>query len=179
MSATEVLRCHRCMLVQFQGHQTRCRRCHEEFTYRPVSKRHLEPVGLVSEPVVAIVNLATLTFGKRFKRVRMRAGMTQAQVAARMGAQRTYISKIEVGRNEPTLPLVLRLAGGLGCDVSALFPTHKAKQPADTTGPFMQELATYAGQLSHAQWLAVLLEAKNMSESAKLGNTHSVASEAS
>jgi transcriptional regulator with XRE-family HTH domain len=54
------------------------------------------------------------TVGVAFARQRRQAGLTQAELAKRMGTTQTAISKIESGRTLPTIPLLDRLAEATG-----------------------------------------------------------------
>lgn len=49
---------------------------------------------------------------------RLRAGLTQAQLAERVGTKKTYISRIENGRTDIQLSTLFRLFEGLGRKVS-------------------------------------------------------------
>jgi len=59
--------------------------------------------------------------------------MTQDDLSERCGLFRTYMSRIETGKANPTLTMIHALAGSLGVPVTALFekaaPTTKAKPP--------------------------------------------------
>jgi predicted transcriptional regulator len=46
---------------------------------------------------------------------RSRAGLTQGQVAARMGTTQSVIARLESGRRAPSLRTVQRYAHALGC----------------------------------------------------------------
>ncbi len=48
-------------------------------------------------------------------------GINRAALARRMGVSRSYITKIEQGKNLPTLALALRLSRYFGCTVNDLF----------------------------------------------------------
>jgi transcriptional regulator with XRE-family HTH domain len=52
--------------------------------------------------------------GAELERWRRSAGLTQVQLAGRMGTQQSVISRIEAGRSLPTLPLVERFARACG-----------------------------------------------------------------
>ena len=51
-----------------------------------------------------------VTLGLQLTRLRQEAGLTQAQLAQRMGTSQPAISKIESGRTLPTIKLLDRLA---------------------------------------------------------------------
>lgn len=58
---------------------------------------------------------------------RKRLGLTQAQLAARVGASRKWIIDLEAGRRTSDLRLVLRAANAVGLDVHA---TERTRDPA-------------------------------------------------
>jgi transcriptional regulator with XRE-family HTH domain len=51
---------------------------------------------------------------------RIKAGMTQQQVATRAGISRVYLSAIEAGQRVPPAPVMTRLAAALGMDEQAI-----------------------------------------------------------
>lgn len=70
-------------------------------------------------------------FGPRLRRLRQAAGLTLKEMAERAGLAVSTISKIENDRMSPTYDVLLRLAGGLAIDLSALLegPAPAAAQP--------------------------------------------------
>lgn len=62
--------------------------------------------------------------GKTVKELRFRSGESLAVLAKRSGLSASTISKIENGQLSPTYETILRLADGLGVDLSALFEGH-------------------------------------------------------
>ena len=60
-------------------------------------------------------------FGDRIRELRLAVGMTQEDLAERCGLFRTYMSRIETGKANPTLTMIHALAGSLGVPVPALF----------------------------------------------------------
>jgi transcriptional regulator with XRE-family HTH domain len=60
--------------------------------------------------------------GARLRAIRERKLMTQAELAARIGAARTTITRIELGRHAPQVSTVRKLAQALGVDPAELFP---------------------------------------------------------
>lgn len=57
----------------------------------------------------------------RVRELRSAAGLTQADLAARVAVSRRTIISIEQGRFDPSLPLAFRLARVLGTRVDELF----------------------------------------------------------
>jgi len=52
--------------------------------------------------------------------IRERAAMTQEQLANAVGVSRGYLSRLEMGRHDPPLSLLRRLAKALKVDVTEL-----------------------------------------------------------
>ena len=48
-------------------------------------------------------------FGKELKKLRLKAGLTQEEVAASAGVTREYVSMLEAGKNSPTIEVFMRL----------------------------------------------------------------------
>ena len=59
--------------------------------------------------------------GERLKKIRLEKGMSQGDIAKKLGVHRSYISGIERGIRNPTVKNVEKLADALGVDVSELF----------------------------------------------------------
>lgn len=72
-------------------------------------------------------------FGARVRELRLAAEMTQEDLAERCGLFRTYMSRIETGRANPTLTMIHALATSLRVPVPALFgeaaPAAAARAP--------------------------------------------------
>lgn len=60
-------------------------------------------------------------FGARVRELREAMGISQEELAFRVGLDRTYISGIERGLRNVALKNIERLAGGLGVKVKELF----------------------------------------------------------
>ena len=59
-------------------------------------------------------------FGANLRQARLRAGLTQAQVAKLTGMQAHYVSTIENGLQNPTLSTMVRVARAVGTDPRTL-----------------------------------------------------------
>jgi transcriptional regulator with XRE-family HTH domain len=57
--------------------------------------------------------MADLPIGATIARVRRKRGLTQREVAARMGCPRTYLSKVENGHSYPQLEQFVRIADAM------------------------------------------------------------------
>ena len=62
-------------------------------------------------------------FGMKFKSLRLATGMSQEAFADKCGFARSYMSRIERGRANPSLDAIEVLADGLGVEVKELFET--------------------------------------------------------
>jgi transcriptional regulator with XRE-family HTH domain len=48
-------------------------------------------------------------FGKELRKLRLKAGLTQEEIAAKAGISREYVSMLESGKNSPTIDVFIRL----------------------------------------------------------------------
>jgi len=63
---------------------------------------------------VDAVDFARVSIGRDLRRRRAKAGLTQAQVAARSGLRLETISRLENGRGNPTVGTVRRILSAVG-----------------------------------------------------------------
>jgi transcriptional regulator with XRE-family HTH domain len=61
-------------------------------------------------------------FGKQVRHVRLARGITQRELDRRCHVGYRFISELEIGKENPSLATVMRLADGLGSDLADLFP---------------------------------------------------------
>jgi transcriptional regulator with XRE-family HTH domain len=59
--------------------------------------------------------------GSNVRRLRTAAGLSQAELSARMGVDRAYVSGLEKGERNPTIITLWHTAKALGVKVRALF----------------------------------------------------------
>ncbi|MER5864852.1 helix-turn-helix transcriptional regulator [Kitasatospora sp. NPDC002040] len=64
----------------------------------------------------------------RLRELRSQQGLSQRELAARLGVSRQTVNAIETGRYNPALPLALGIARFFGCPVEEVF------QPEDPVG---------------------------------------------
>ena len=62
-------------------------------------------------------------FGVRVRALRRTTGLSQEHFADRVGVSRTHMGKIETGKANPTLEIIVRLAQGLDLTLAELFAT--------------------------------------------------------
>lgn len=55
--------------------------------------------------------------GERLKAERLKSGMTQEQLAEKIGTQKSFISRVERGHTDIQLSTLVKLFRGLGCQV--------------------------------------------------------------
>ncbi|RFU21248.1 helix-turn-helix domain-containing protein [Geodermatophilus marinus] len=68
------------------------------------------------------------------REARARAGITQADLAARAGTTQSVVSAYESGRREPTVPVLLRLIAATGHAVDARLVPGEPGHPAPLAG---------------------------------------------
>jgi len=56
--------------------------------------------------------------GLRVKRLRIAAGLSQSELASRLGTTQSAVARLEAGRSEPRLRTLERLAEALDCDIA-------------------------------------------------------------
>lgn len=65
------------------------------------------------------------TFGSRLRALRQEAGLTQQQLAERLGMLPTNITRLETGGRQPSWDLVVRLAKALGVPTDSFLPREE------------------------------------------------------
>ena len=63
--------------------------------------------------------------GKNVKRLRIAVGITQAELAERMGVDRAYVSGLELGQRNPTVLTLWHLSKALGVKLKSFFDEKK------------------------------------------------------
>lgn len=113
----------------------------------------------VCEPINQIPVAAAI------RALRVRAGLSQRQLALRMNVPRTYVSKIENEKACPTLGSLERLANALRVRVSDLLTTgHSAEDDLRelVQDDFIAELLPYLRQMSAPQWTMMLGQVREL-----------------
>src|SRR5450432_3371304 len=113
----EVVRCDQCHLVQFRTSNNLCRKCRTS-----LDEDEPEPILVQALPVMVPegANRSEVQVAQAIRSLRLGHGLSQRQLALRMGVPRTYVSKIENEKATPTLSSLARLADALTVSVSAL-----------------------------------------------------------
>lgn len=75
-------------------------------------------------------------FGTRIRALRKAAGINQEDLAERCGMFRTYLSRLETGKANPTLTMIEALAGSLHVSIADLFSLSEPEpNPAAKKAP--------------------------------------------
>jgi transcriptional regulator with XRE-family HTH domain len=81
---------------------------------------HVQALTIGSAPLMPVSTVIALAVGGELRRLRQRAGLSQAQVAVYIESHRPIIARIESGRHVPTLEtceLFVAVCGGSLVDV--------------------------------------------------------------
>lgn len=161
VDSREVVRCDRCHLVQFRTISGSCRRCRKS-----LDEEIPPPEEAASVPAAtpghgdAGVQVATA-----IRTLRQRSGISQRQLALRMGVPRTYVSKIENDKATPTLASLQRLATALQVTVPDLLAGGRDETISVRellADEFIAELHAYLPRLNAMQWQSVLAQIRDM-----------------
>lgn len=59
-------------------------------------------------------------FGRRLHSLRTQLGLTQLELSLRCGIQASFIGSLELGKKNPTLTTITKIADGLGISITEL-----------------------------------------------------------
>ena len=159
----EVVRCDQCHLVQFRTVNNLCRKCRtslDEDEPEPI----LAPLMPVMEPVSS--SRSEVQVATAIRSLRQSHGLSQRQLALRMGVPRTYVSKIENEKATPTLSSLSRLALALEVSVPDLLracgPSRQDEINELVSDPFIAEMREFTAQLDAMQRTSVLAQIRDM-----------------
>ena len=164
VDSREVVRCDRCLLVQFRTTNNLCRRCHG-------SLDEDEPEIVAAVPVTPIVpsngnGHGHLNLAASIRSLRLRNGLSQRQLATRMAVPRTYVSKIENEKATPTLSSLERLARALEVTVPELLSGGERSRQEEVRellqDPFIAELMPFLSQLNGMQMSSILAQVRDL-----------------
>lgn len=68
--------------------------------------------------------------GEQIRRLRVAAGLTQCELANRMGSTQPAVAHLEAGRRAPMLATLEKVARALGQDLVVMLPSGLAEQEA-------------------------------------------------
>jgi transcriptional regulator with XRE-family HTH domain len=159
----EVVRCDHCHLVQFKTVNNLCRRCRtslDEDEPEPIFAPTIE----AAEPESS--ERSDVQVATAIRMLRQRHGMSQRQLALRMGVPRTYVSKIENQKATPTLSSLARLADALEVSIPDLLracgPSREDEIAEMMADPFLAELAEFTSKLNAMQLSSVLAQVRDI-----------------
>lgn len=165
VDSREVVRCDRCLLVQFRTTNNLCRRCHTCLDAD-------EPeVAATPEPVAVPTNgngngHSHLQIALAIRSLRLRSGLSQRQLALRMQVPRTYVSKIENEKATPTLSSLERLARALEVTVPDLLsggsPTREQLMRELMADEFIAQLMPFVSKLDGMQRQSLLAQVRDL-----------------
>ena len=70
-------------------------------------------------------------FAAELKARRSELGISQEELAHRSDVNRTFVAKLELAQNQPTLTVLLKLAGGLGVELPELLQVTLKRYKTD------------------------------------------------
>jgi transcriptional regulator with XRE-family HTH domain len=164
VDSREVVRCDHCLLVQFRTSNDLCRRCH-------ASLDEEEPEVVMAPPPPTMMpngngRSGHLNLATSIRSLRLRNGLSQRQLAARMSVPRTYVSKIENEKATPTLSSLERLARALEVTVPDLLSGGERNRQEEIgelmKDQFIAELLPFVSQLNGMQLSSVLAQVRDL-----------------
>jgi transcriptional regulator with XRE-family HTH domain len=149
--------------VQFRTANSNCRRCRKPLD--PVEMELTIP-GPTLVPEDSGAPLSGIQVARAVKDLRRRNGLSQRELAARMGVPRTYISKIENEKAVPTLGSLDRLARALQVHISVLLRDDRARMEEEASSlmsdPFLVELLPFVRRMDSLQRSIFLNQAREL-----------------
>jgi transcriptional regulator with XRE-family HTH domain len=164
VDSREVVRCDRCLLVQFRTNNNLCRRCHLS-----LDEEEPEMVAVVPMPAVLPINgngHGHLNLANSIRSLRLRNGLSQRQLALRMSVPRTYVSKIENEKATPTLSSLERLARALEVNVPDLLSGGERNREEEVRelmeDQFVADILPFVAQLNGMQMSSILAQIRDL-----------------
>ena len=164
VDSREVVRCDRCLLVQFRTINNLCRRCR-------ASLDEDEPEVVAAPPAPQVMpshnnGHGHLNLAISIRSLRLRHGLSQRQLATRMSVPRTYVSKIENEKATPTLSSLERLARALEVTVPDLLSGGERNRQEEVRelmqDQFIAELLPFVSQLNGMQMSSILAQIRDL-----------------
>jgi len=161
VDSREVVRCDRCLLVQFRTSNNLCRRCHLS-----LDEEEPEIVQAPAPQLVPAAHRGHLNLAASIRAMRLRNGLSQRQLAGRMSVPRTYVSKIENEKATPTLSSLERLAKALEVTVPELLSGGERNRQEEIMelmkDPFIAEMMPFVSQLNGMQMSSILTQIRDL-----------------
>src|SRR5271166_4547742 len=164
VDSREVVRCDHCLLVQFRTSNNLCRRCHAS-----LDEDEPEVISAPPPPQTMPANgngHGHLNLAASIRSLRLRNGLSQRQLAARMSVPRTYVSKIENEKATPTLSSLERLARALEVTVPELLSGGEKNRQDEISelvkDQFVAEILPFVSQLNGMQMSSILMQVRDL-----------------
>lgn len=142
-----------------------CRRCHGS-----LDEDEPEMVAVAPMPQMMPSNgngRGHLNLAAAIRSLRLRNGLSQRQLAARMSVPRTYVSKIENEKATPTLSSLERLARALEVGVPDLLTGGERNRQEEirdlVKDPYIAEMLPFVNQLNGMQMSSILTQVRDLS----------------
>ena len=107
-----------------------------------------------------------LNLASSIRSLRLRSGLSQRQLAARMSVPRTYVSKIENEKATPTLSSLERLARALEVTVPDLLTGGERNRQEEirdlVQDQFVAEILPFVAQLNTMQMSSILAQLRDL-----------------
>lgn len=107
----------------------------------------------------------TANIGLRLKELRVQTSLSQSQIAAYLGIDQSYLSKIESGERSPSVELLEKLAELYSCDMEAFENSEMSVEPIrfalrakELTVDDMNIIAAINHIAANSRYMASLLE---------------------
>src|SRR6266699_214376 len=156
-----VVRCDRCLLVQFRTSNSLCRRCHLS-----LDEEEPEIVQAPAPQLMPAAHRGHLNLAASIRAMRLRNGLSQRQLAGRMSVPRTYVSKIENEKATPTLSSLERLARALEVTVPDLLTGGERNRQEEirdlVQDQFVAEILPFVAQLNAMQMSSILTQLRDL-----------------
>ena len=164
VDSREVVRCDQCHLVQFKTANNLCRKCRTSLDDDDEPEPIFAPSLQIAAPAAS--NHCEVRVAQAIRSLRLRGGLSQRQLALRMGVPRTYVSKIENEKATPTLSSLNRLAMALEVSIPDLLracgPSRDDEINELLADPFVAELLEFTSKLNAMQLSSVLAQVRDM-----------------
>jgi transcriptional regulator with XRE-family HTH domain len=164
VDSREVVRCDRCLLVQFRTSNSLCRRC--KTSLDEDEPELVAPIPMPQVPPSVGHGRGHLNLAASIRSMRLRNGLSQRQLAGRMSVPRTYVSKIENEKATPTLSSLERLARALEVTVPDLLSGGERNRQEEIRDliqdQFVAEMLPFISQLNGMQMSSVLTQVRDL-----------------
>src|SRR5580692_5854482 len=166
VDSREVVLCDRCLLVQFRTSNSLCRRCHLSLDEDEAEIAAMTPTPEVLPVTVDYHGRGHLKLAHSIRSLRLRNGLSQRQLALRMSVPRTYVSKIENEKANPTLSSLERLARALEVSVPDLLSGGEKSRQDEISDlvkdQFIAEILPFVSQLNGMQMSSILTQVRDL-----------------